>query len=79
MDGDYWEAMIDKGQWREFGQDTGVTPLLFTMSAMGFLMTTESQDLGLTSHPKDGGYTWGTFYPCVHQTHLECLLLKSLI
>ncbi len=21
--------MIDKGQWREFGQDTGVTPLLF--------------------------------------------------
>ncbi len=24
-------------------------------------------------------YTWGTFYPCVHQTHLECLLLKSNI
>ncbi len=22
-------------------------------------------------------YTWGTFYPCVHQTHRECLLLKS--
>ncbi len=38
--------MIDKGQWREFGQNTGVTPLLFTMSVMGFLMTTESQDLG---------------------------------
>ncbi len=54
VDGDYWEAMIDKGQWREFGQDTGVTPLLFTTSAMGFLMTTESQDLGLTSHLKDG-------------------------
>ncbi len=53
MDGDYWEAIIDKGQWREFGQDTGVTPLLFTMSVMGFLMTTESQDLSLTSHPKD--------------------------
>ncbi len=53
VDGDYWEAMIDEGQWREFGQDTGVTPLLFTRSAMGFLMTTESQDLGLTSHPKD--------------------------
>ncbi len=45
--------MIDKAQWWEFGQDTGVTPLLFTRSAMGFLMTTESQDLGLTSHPKD--------------------------
>ncbi len=22
-------------------------------------------------------YTWGTFYPCVHQTHLEGLLLKA--
>ncbi len=38
VDGDYWETMIDKGQWREFGQDTGVTPLLFTMSVMGFLI-----------------------------------------
>ncbi len=28
--------------------------LLFTRSAMGFLMTTESQDHGLTSHPNDG-------------------------
>ncbi len=46
--------MIDEGQWREFGQDTEVTPLLFTRSAVGFLMSTESQDLGLTSHPKDG-------------------------
>ncbi len=48
--------MIDNGQWGEFGQDTGVTPLLFMRSAMGFLMTTESQDLGLTSHPKDGAF-----------------------
>ncbi len=56
VDGDYWEAMIDKGQWWEFGQDNGVTPLLFTRSAMGFLMTTESQDLGLTSHPKDSAF-----------------------
>ncbi len=48
--------MIDKDQWREFGQDTGVTPLLFTMSVMGFLMTTERQDLGLTSHLKDGAF-----------------------
>ncbi len=42
--------MIDKGQWG----DTGVTPLLFTRNAMGFLMTTE--DLGLTSHLKDGAF-----------------------
>ncbi len=53
-DGDYWEAMMVRGQWREIVLDTGVTPLLFTRSPMGFLMTTESQDLGLTSHPKDG-------------------------
>ncbi len=46
--------MNDKGQWWEFGQVTGVTPLLFTRSTMEFLMTTESQDLGLTSHQKDG-------------------------
>ncbi len=44
--------MIDKGQWRGFGQDTGVTPL-FTRSVMGILMTAESQDLGLRSHPKE--------------------------
>ncbi len=48
--------MIDKGQWGGFGQDTGVTPLLFKRSSMGFVMTTESQDLGLTSHPKDGAF-----------------------
>ncbi len=48
--------MIDKGQWWEFGQDTGVTPLLFTRSAMAFLMTTESQDLGLMFHPKYGAF-----------------------
>ncbi len=48
--------MTDKGQWRKFGQDTRDTPLLFTRSAMGFLMTTESQDLRLTCHPKDGAF-----------------------
>ncbi len=31
----------------------GLHPYSFTRSAMGFLITTESQDLGLTSHPKD--------------------------
>ncbi len=37
----------------KFGQDTGVTPLLFSKDILGFIMTTESQDLGFTSHPKD--------------------------
>ncbi len=39
----------------KFDQDTGVTPLLFSKNILVFLMTTEYQDLGLTSHPKDGG------------------------
>ncbi len=55
MDWDYWEAMIDKGQWnlaRTIPIPNRVIPLLFRRSAMGFLMTTESQDLGLTSHLK---------------------------
>ncbi len=44
-------------QWSEFGQDTGVTPLVFTRCAKRFLMTTESQDLGLKSHPKECFFT----------------------
>jgi len=40
----------------KFGQDVGVTPLLFSKDILGFLTTTESQDLGLTSHPKDGAF-----------------------
>ncbi len=72
--------MIDKGQWREFGQDTGVTPLLFTRSVMGFLVTTESQDLGLTSHPKDGAFDsivspslyWGARTHTDHRVSTPC-------
>ncbi len=39
---------------RASGGNLTRTPLLFTRSAMGFLMTTESQGLSLTSHTKDG-------------------------
>ncbi len=38
-----------RGQWANLA-----TPLLFSKDILGFLMTTESQDFGLTSHPKDG-------------------------
>ncbi len=37
------------------GQDTGVTPYSYE-KCHGILMTTESQDLGLTSNPKDGAF-----------------------
>ena len=40
----------------EFGQDAKVTPLLFSKDILGFLMTTESQDLGLMSDPKDSAF-----------------------
>ncbi len=40
----------------ELGQDAEVTPPLIPKDFLGFLMTTESQDLGLTSHPKDGAF-----------------------
>ncbi len=43
-----------RGRWANFGQDAEFTPLLFSKDILGFLMTTESQDLSLTSHLKDG-------------------------
>ncbi len=72
--------MIDKGQWREFGQDTGITPLLFARSALEFLMTTASQDLGLMSHPKDGALLqysvpslyWGVRTHTEHRVSTPC-------
>ncbi len=76
--------MSDKGRWREFSQDTGVTPLPFTRSAMVFLMTTESQDLGLTSHPRDSAF-WRYSVPVtkpgrwdLHRPQGEHHLLVSL-
>ncbi len=38
----------------ELGQDAEVTPLHLSKDILGYLMTTESQDLGLMSHLKDG-------------------------
>ncbi len=40
----------------KFGQDAGVTPLLFFKGHPGIFNDPESQDLGLTSHPKDGAF-----------------------
>ncbi len=39
-----------RGQW---GNLPGLHPYSFSKDILGFLMTTESQDLGLMSHPKD--------------------------
>ncbi len=43
----------------EFGQDAGVTPLLFFEGhsvIFFFLMTTENQDLSIMSHTKDSDF-----------------------
>ncbi len=42
-----------KSQWRNLSRMPGLHPYNFFE---GLLMTTESQDLGLTSQPKDGAF-----------------------
>ncbi len=54
-----WELLgghDDQRQMDKFGQDATVTPLLFSKDTLGFLMTSECQDVGLTFHPKDGAF-----------------------
>ncbi len=43
-----------KGQWGNLALMPGLHLYSFSKDILGFLMTTEIQDLGLTSHPKDG-------------------------
>ncbi len=43
-----------RGQWANVARMPGSHLYSFTKDILGFLMTTESQDLGLTSHRKDG-------------------------
>ncbi len=50
------------------------------LAFLGFLMTTESQDLGLTSHPKDGSFDsivspslyWGIRTHTDHRVSTPC-------
>ncbi len=43
-----------RGQSGNLARMLRLHPYSFLKDILGFLMTTESQDLGLTSHPKDG-------------------------
>ncbi len=45
-----------RGQWANLSRTPGLHPYSFSKYILGFLMTIESQDLGLTSHPKDGAF-----------------------
>ncbi len=42
-----------RGQWENLARRPGLHPYSFSKDSLRFLMTTEIQDLGLTSHPKD--------------------------
>ncbi len=58
-------------RWPDGGSQVGYfamtpgNPLLFATSAVGSLMTTMSQDLGFTSHPKDGS-SYSAVSPSLH-------------
>ncbi len=61
-----------RGQWVNLARMPGLHP--YSFSKMGFLMTTESQDLGLTSHLKDGAF-YSIVSPSLHWgicTHTDC-------
>ncbi len=45
-----------RGQWGNSARMPGLHPYSVSKDILGFLMTTESQDLGLTSHQKDGAF-----------------------
>ncbi len=45
-----------RGQWVNLVRMPGLYPYSFPKDILGFLITTESQDLGLASHPKDGAF-----------------------
>jgi len=55
--GDDEEAMMVRGHWVNLARTPGLHHYSFSKDILGFLMTTESQDLGLTSHLKDSALT----------------------
>ncbi len=46
-----------RGQWGNLARMPGLHPYSFSKDILVFLMTIESQDLGLTSHPNDVLFT----------------------
>jgi len=42
--------MMERGQWANLARMSGLHPYSLSKDILGFLMTTESQDLSLTSH-----------------------------
>ncbi len=69
-----------RGQWASLARMPGLHPYSLSKDILGFLMTTESQDLGLTSHPKDGAFSsivspslsWGVRTHTDHRVSTPC-------
>ncbi len=75
-----------RGQWGNLARMPGLHPYSFSKDILGFvLMTTESQDLGLTSHPKDGAFYsivspslyWGIRTHTDHRVSTPCQHLST--
>ncbi len=45
-----------RGQWANLARMQGLHTYSFSKDILGFLMTTERQDLSLTSHPKESAF-----------------------
>ncbi len=75
-------AMMVRGQWANLASiqyySIRLHPYSFWKDILGFLMTTESQDLGLTSHPNDGAFYsipslhWGVRTHTDHRVSTPC-------
>ncbi len=63
--------VLVRGQWGNLARMLGEHPCFFSKDILGFLMTTESQDLGLTSHPKDGAFYSGPITTLGIRTHTD--------
>ncbi len=62
-----------RGQWENLARMPGLHLYSFSKDILGFLMTTESQDLGITSHPKDVSF-YSLVSPSLHwgiRTHID--------
>ncbi len=62
-----------RGQCVNLARMPELHPYSFSKNILGFLMTTESQDLGLMSHPKDGAF-YNIVSPSLHwgiRTHKD--------
>ncbi len=62
------------GQQANLARMQGLNPYSFSKDILGFLMTTESPDLGLTSHPKDSDF-YSIVSPSLYwgiRTHTDC-------